>query len=145
MQKADSEFISALAARGFGEYARAAAKSTLSMAEGSAAVTLVACQAERASGFAVLELDGEDSGYLAAIAVAEEFRGMGVGRLLLSAVEREACRRGRTSLRLVTSESNVAALDLFLKAGMLIERRLRKYYPRGQDAVLLRKRLSRGK
>jgi ribosomal protein S18 acetylase RimI-like enzyme len=75
---------------------------------------------------------------LDAIAVEPTQRAMGVGKALLAGVLRRARERGATAVRLVTAEANVAALDLFLRSGFEIIERIAHYYPRGQNAVVMR-------
>jgi len=79
---------------------------------------------------------------LDAIAVDEAHRGRGIGKTLLGGVEREAKKRRSIEIRLVTAESNVAALDLFLRFGFEIVERLERYYPKGQNAVVMNKKLA---
>ena len=86
-------------------------------------------------------MDGRGDGHLDAIAVTEEARGHGVGRALLAEIEAQASERGTRRLALVTADSNLAALGLFLREGFTIVQRIPRHYPRGQDAVILRKRL----
>ena len=138
-RSSDAEFLRTLAQRAFGEYDLRAGEHTVRLGERRGSLTLVACAEDRPVGFAIVEHHGGASS-LDAIAVDEASRGAGVGRRLLGAVEAEARRSGAMELGLVTAEANVSALDLFLKAGFRIERRLPRYYRRGQDAVRLRKR-----
>ena len=63
------------------------------------------------------------------------------GAPIVAAVERLARENGAQSIELVTADANVAGLDLFLRGGFERVRRLKKYYPRGQDAQRLRKRV----
>lgn len=83
----------------------------------------------------------KDVAYLQAIAVTETHRGRGIGKALLLAVERVAQRHGAEALELATSQANLSALELFLHSGYAIVSRKSRYYERGQDAVILRKRL----
>lgn len=76
-----------------------------------------------------------------AIAVVAAERGRGVGRSLMLAAERDAHARGVRSLSLVTAHANLAALDLFLRCGFAITRRVALRYARGQDACRLVKSL----
>lgn len=131
----DAAFVRALSQAAFSEYASdAAERSTRS------GTTVVATLGERAVGFFTLRVTG-GSAHLVAIAVVERERGHGVGRSLLRAAEREAGRAGARAMELATAESNLAALQLFLASGYRIERTVPRYYPRGQAAHLLEKRL----
>ena len=108
-------------------------------------VALVAVDANRPVGFAMLTSHATPSPPVAsldAIAVEEKERGRGVGTALLAGAERAAKKRRALELRLVTAEANVAALDLFLRSGFSIVERLERYYPRGQNAVAMRKKLA---
>jgi len=80
---------------------------------------------------------GEDLAYLSAIAVVDQERGRGVGRKLLDQAEREARRSGARGLRLHTANSNVAALELFLKRGFRIHCRWPRFYLGKYDACEL--------
>jgi ribosomal protein S18 acetylase RimI-like enzyme len=135
---ADTTFIRTLGKAAFGEYASGAGDGAMRMA--SRAATLVAIEAARRLGFAIIEPEGTVA-HLSAIAVIEEARGEGVGRALLRAAEQLARSEGADRLVLVTADSNVAALQLFLRNGFQRSPRQPKAYPRGQKAVVLEKKL----
>jgi ribosomal protein S18 acetylase RimI-like enzyme len=137
---ADDEFVARLARTAFGEYDPAADQRTLASVHARGAVTLIAARGDVLIGFAVVQL-GRDTAFLQAIAVRCEHRGTGIGRRLLVAAERLTAVHGARELRLCTAESNLAALDLFLKCGFTIDRDRRSEYPRGQPLRTLRKRL----
>lgn len=137
---ADAQFIRELAELVFSEYSRAAGAHTLGLSEHGDAVTLVARLAGRAVGFAIVSFEAP-AATLAAIAVEPRSRGLGIARRLLVRAEEEAARRGAGLLSLATAEANLAAIDLFLKAGYRMSGRLFRYYGRGQNAVGMRKRL----
>ena len=140
VRNGDREFIRELSAEVFSEYTPRAGVRALPMTERRGSMTLVAEWRGERAGFAVLVLDRTRAS-LDAIAVTDAARGHGVGRRLLAAVEQLARENGAHSIELVTADANVAGLDLFLRAGFERVRRLRRYYPRGQDAQLLRKGL----
>jgi ribosomal protein S18 acetylase RimI-like enzyme len=48
---------------------------------------------------------------------------------------------GARDVRLMTAQANVEALELFLKSGFRISERVARFYPRGQDACALVRRL----
>jgi len=139
-RRGDRAFIRELSVQVFSEYTPRAGVRALPMTERRGSVTLVAEWRGALAGFAVLVLERTRAS-LDAIAVSDDARGHGVGRRLLAAVERVARERGVESIELVTADANVAALDLFLRAGFERARQLKGYYPRGQDAQLLRKKL----
>jgi ribosomal protein S18 acetylase RimI-like enzyme len=138
----DADFIRGLSEQVFGEYTAAAGAHTLGLSEHPRATTLVARVGTRPVGFAILSLD-DPTATLTAIAVEPRSRGVGVARRLLSAIERAAAERGALSMKLATAEANLAALDLFLKAGYQRSGRLLRYYGRGQNALGLQKYLRR--
>jgi ribosomal protein S18 acetylase RimI-like enzyme len=137
----DEAFIVELARSAFGEYSKSALRATLAMVHDPQAQTLVAVGSDRPAGFIVLVPQSPGEAHIAAIAVAEASRGLGIGRQLLHAAENAALSRGTRKLSLATAQSNLAALDLFLGAGFRIVTRHHRYYPRGQDAVRMEKRL----
>jgi ribosomal protein S18 acetylase RimI-like enzyme len=132
----DAAFIAALARSVFAEYAKHPV-----VGRGA---TLVAASRERALGFVTVDTSRRGWATLVAIAVEPDAQGQGVGRRLLLAAEAHARARGARVLDLCTADANLAALELFLKSGFHITRRLRRYYPRGQNACLLEKDLSLG-
>jgi ribosomal protein S18 acetylase RimI-like enzyme len=134
----DHTFIRDLGKVAFGEYASGAGDGAVRMA--SRAATLVAVEAARRLGFAIIEPKGTVA-HLSAIAVIEEARGEGVGRALLREAEQLARSEGADRVELVTADSNVAALQLFLQNGFQRSPRQPKAYPRGQKAVVLEKKL----
>lgn len=137
----DDAALAALAAEAFGEYSDSAGAHTLGMARRPASVTLVATAADELVGIALVVPTSESLARLDAIAVSVGLRGTGLGRRLLASAEGEARRIGAARINLATADANVAALDLFLRSGYRIARRLPRYYARGQDAVEMEKLL----
>jgi len=141
MRASDTSFVVALSAAAFSEYSDQVESRAVGLTRGRGVLTLIAEWRGQRAGFAVLRMDDGGEGHLDAIAVTDEARGQGVGRALLSEIEVAASERAARGLSLVTADSNVAALGLFLPAGFSIVRRISRHYPRGQDAVILRKPL----
>jgi [ribosomal protein S18]-alanine N-acetyltransferase len=139
MRPSDASFVVALSAEAFSEYSNQAESRALPLTRGPGVTTLVAEWRGQRAGFAVLRMDDRGGAHLDAIAVTDRARGHGVGRALLAEIELEASNRAARALSLVTADSNLAALGLFLRAGFDIVRRIPRHYPRGQDAVMLRK------
>ncbi len=96
-------------------------------------------------GFAVVRGVGSEQAELCAIAVEESARGLGIGALLLTRIERALLRAGTTELTLHTAEANASALDLFAKRGFLVEQRLPRFYRGVFDARAMCKRLARAR
>lgn len=131
----DEPFVARLAGEAFAEFARRPGPLTLSMLR--AGSTLVAERKDKPVGFAVAEFSHDRVAHLSAIAVEYQHRGVGVGSALLLAAESLARRHGSQRLELCTADSNLEALDLFLKRGFRIEKRLAHFYGRGQAACVL--------
>jgi ribosomal-protein-alanine N-acetyltransferase len=75
------------------------------------------------------------------IAVAEEHRREGLGKVMLSRLMSGAKRRGAGKMFLEVRTSNVAAKGLYLQAGFEEISVRKKYYPDGEDAVVMVKKL----
>ena len=134
----DESFIVELSREVFSEYTPRAGPRALAMSAEHGARTLVATVGKRRVGFAVVVAGGRRA-HLDAIAVSESARGRGVGKRLLRSVEAEARAAGASSLVLVTADSNLAALDLFLRSGYRVTAKHARFYPRGQSALRLEK------
>ena len=102
--------------------------------------TLVAERSNRPVGFVTLHVD-RGAAHIGAIAVVRTARGRGIGARLLRAAERLAQRLGAQVVALETGEANLAALDMFVRAGYRIEGRIPRYYRTGYDALTLRRDL----
>jgi ribosomal protein S18 acetylase RimI-like enzyme len=143
---ADAPFVAELARSAFGEYSPRAGAPSVRAATLPGTTTLVAVVANVPVGFATLSFhrtrDGSVRASLDAIAVEAAERGKGLGKLLLAGVELRAREHGAVEITLVTAEANLAALDRFLSAGYAMQGRLERYYPRGQNAVRMRKELA---
>ena len=137
-QSTDEQFVARVAAEAFAEFSRRPQSHTLSMLRTGS--TLIAELNGRPAGFSVTEFH-ERVAHLSAIAVEYEQRGLGVGSALLSAEQARARHRGFRTLELCTADCNLEAIDLFLRRGFRIERRLADFYGRGQTACVLRHEL----
>jgi len=137
----DDSFIARLAAQAFDEYSPYPAGSTLRMAR--TGVTWVACREQEPLGFVVVRPGsaGPTQAELCAIAVDEHARGTGIGTALLAKVERVLSLAGFSEITMHTAQANLSALELFLKHGFRVERRLPRFYRGVFDACALRKRI----
>lgn len=138
VRSTDMDFVRELSQQVFLEFSREPGARTLWMAEHY--TCLIAERSAARVGFAVLRLEPQRLAELAAIAVTETERGRGVGHALLRAAELRARQHGAPGIRLHTADANVAALDLFLKAGYQIRRHLPRHYRNMYDACELVKR-----
>ena len=117
-----------------------AGPSTRRLAERPDAETLVAVRGRDRLGFLVLVTRGSTA-WIEAIAVLEPERGLGVGMRLMQAAVRAARRHGVRRVSLTTAQANVEALELFLRCGFRIERRMPRFYAAGLDACVLSRSL----
>jgi len=130
----DDAFIAGLARRVFVEYTP-----TPSVGRGE---TLLAISRHGPVGFVTLNTAGAWAAVMA-IAVDPAEQGRGIGRSLMRAVEQRARARGVRRIELHTAQANLAAIDLFQKLGFRIEKRVERFYARGQNACLMVKGLER--
>lgn len=61
--------------------------------------------------------EGGRSGWVEDLVIAEEFRGRGIGRLLLKQLDAWALDNGLTRLQLLADRNNTRALDFYRKLG----------------------------
>ena len=103
---------------------------------------------------AVAELDGETAGYadmwivadeaqLFNIAIAPQFRGMGIGSILLRYMIEKAEAAGCRSMNLEVRRSNTPAFSLYRKSGFKESGVRKGYYAEDyEDAVLMDREIS---
>ena len=138
---ADRAFVirlSAHAFRRFGSYA----KVIPDWLDSGAALTLLAISGGRPAGFAMTaRIPPEPTSFpeteLLAIAVDPERHRRGMGRRLLREIEAEARGSGTGLLSLHTATDNLSARALFEGEGFRVAGVERRFYPRGQDALLM--------
>src|SRR5690606_34318742 len=78
---------------------------------------------------------------LYSIAVDKKARGLGIGILLLQALEEKAAARGRLFMRLEVAKNNKAAISLYEKNGYRIFGEYSDYYEDHGDALRMQKRI----
>jgi len=113
-------------------------------------ITVVASANEHPVGFAMLligAIDDSDpwTGELLAIAITPEHQKKGYGQALLHHVESLALQYHLSAICLHTAHGNLSARSLFGNAGFEIVASREKFYPRGQSALMMVKRLDAGK
>lgn len=109
-------------------------------------VTLIARTERRPVGFAMIGcLSGEwNPGHvfeLLAIGVEPERQRMGIGEMLIREIDRKANEMNIKRLFLHTAIENLSARKLFLINGYRIQGIKGKFYPGGQDAVIMSKEI----
>ena len=80
------------------------------------------------------------TGWITTLSVLPGYRRMGAANALLDACEAEM---GMPLVKLCVRKSNLAAQALYLKRGYLLVETWLKYYPGGEDALVLEKKMSR--
>jgi ribosomal-protein-alanine N-acetyltransferase len=139
MEMRDVDVVAALEARAFSTPSRADTFRTLLERPGAEMHVLEL--GEDVAGYAVLWCI-LDQGELANIAIREDERGRGLGRLLLDHMIGIAHERGVRSLFLEVRMSNRAAARLYASRGFAEIGRRENYYERPrEDARVLQKRL----
>jgi ribosomal protein S18 acetylase RimI-like enzyme len=139
-RQGDEGFITRLARKAFAEYSNAPGYEAVHMALSNP--TLVATEGATPIGFVTVEPErNSGTAYVIALAVAEDRRSRGVGYGLLCAAERLARMAQARSVQLHTADFNLVALELFLRSGYVITRRLPRYYRGRFNACELEKRL----
>lgn len=78
------------------------------------------------------------------VVVAPEARRLGVGRGLVTQALRRARAAGAVTATLEVRAGNAAAIGLYGAMGFAVDGRRPRYYPDGEDAVLMRCDLSQG-
>ncbi len=139
----DDAFIARLSVQAFGEYSKNPEWTTLEIARRG--IVWIAWRASEPVGFAIYQRSGDDTAELTAIAVEEQARGAGVGAALLAHVERDAAAAGIRDLGLHTAAANLSAMELFLKRGFRVTRRLPRFYRGMFEACELSKALRSGR
>ena len=136
----DAPFVAELSDESFAEYGARPSRYTLSVLQRATTQAWIATEGGTSLGLVILELAGSNASVLA-VAVTQRARGRGVGGLLMQAAERHARAQAVKQLTLFTADSNLAALDLFLRRGFRIVGRKPGFYSPRQDACQLTKPL----
>jgi [ribosomal protein S18]-alanine N-acetyltransferase len=89
------------------------------------------------AGYIILR-DIVDEMHIMSIAVHPEFRGLGLAKKLMEVSEKDFC--GGKLMLLEVRVSNVPAVELYKKLGFKQLYVRKKYYPDGEDAIVMEKR-----
>ena len=84
-----------------------------------------------------------DSADVTTVAVLPDYRGRGIGLMIMSSLISDAEKRGAVAVHLEVRESNLPAIALYEKCGFTKDGRRKGYYrfPR-EDAVLMTKHIA---
>ncbi len=94
-------------------------------------------QEEQILGFVGMRVENE-RGHISTLALRPEWRGRGLGELLLISALEQAVHDGAQSVTLEVRISNHVAQSLYNKYGFVRTSRLHSYYADGEDAYLMR-------
>jgi len=141
----DLEFISTLSAEVFSKYGHYD-EIVPAWFEEPAVITEVIMEKSATLGFAMLVLEGQRifgfrGAHLLAIGILLEHQRRGAGTALLEHMEEIARKYNAVEMNLWTGVDNEAAFSFFQKAGFEIKRFKNYYYPKGQAALSMSKRL----
>ena len=106
--------------------------------------SLVAVINGKVIGYAIAAIKLTKEGralHLLNFAVDPKYRGMGIGRLMLRTLEKLARKTGLKAIVLEVSTQNHVAIRLYKSEGFKEVEILKNYYPWGEDAYLMIKRL----
>lgn len=78
-----------------------------------------------------------DEGHILDVAVHSNYRGKGVGRMLVERVLHDCSERGAEFVSLEVRQSNESAIGLYRQLGFLETGRRKAYYENGEDALLM--------
>jgi ribosomal protein S18 acetylase RimI-like enzyme len=106
--------------------------------------SFVAEDGEELAGFVCgfLSQTEADEAYIHFVGVAPEYRGAGIGRLLYERFFDEVRGEGRSVVRCVTSPVNEVSVAFHEALGFVVDRVAKDYDGKGEDRVLLVKRLA---
>lgn len=105
------------------------------------AMTVVATEQEDIVGFLIVDHERPKSGHVITIDVLQAYRRSGVGSELMREAERRTRESGRSAMLLEVAVANHPARRFYERHGYVVLRRLKDYYKRGGDALLLGKNL----
>ena len=141
----DLEFISKLSAEVFSKYGHYD-QIVPAWFEEPAVITEIIMEDNKPLGFAMLLLErqkvfGFRGAHLLAIGILLEHQRRGFGAALLEHIEEIARKYNAVEMNLWTAVDNEAAFAFFQKAGFIIKKFKNYYYPKGQAALSMSKRL----
>ncbi|MBN2391147.1 MAG: GNAT family N-acetyltransferase [Anaerolineae bacterium] len=110
---------------------RAPSRRTYSWAERRAALT------SQIVGFVGMRVEME-RGHISTLALRPEWRGWGLGELLLHTALDQAIHNGAQTVALEVRVSNAVAQNLYAKYNFVVVSQLRGYYVDGEDAYYMR-------
>ena len=105
-------------------------------------VTLVACAADQAAGFAIMTV-GDERAHLVLLAVHPAHQRRGIGRRMTDWLVKTAATAGMAAIDLELRAGNMAAHALYRATGFTETRRLPGYYRARETAIRMTRTLRR--
>ena len=145
-EEKDAEFIIQLSAQVFSKYGEYDEIVADWFGE-RAVITEIVLERNNPLGFAMVALEGRKvfgprGAHLLAIGILPEQQGRGVGTALLAHLEELVRKYKAAEIHLWTGVDNKEAISFFQKAGFTIIGSKHEYYPKGQAALALSKKLA---
>ncbi len=78
-----------------------------------------------------------DEGHILNVAVDRNYRGQGIGRLLVEHVIMDCRLQGAEYVSLEVRPSNIPAIALYKQLGFIVTGRRKAYYENGEDAIMM--------
>jgi len=103
---------------------------------------LVATAAGKVVGYAIGVVEKGRLGHVISLAVRPEWRRRGIGRALLNRLIELMADAGAEAIYLEVRKSNTAAIKLYKKLGFKEVCVVHRYYPDGEDAIVMVLRLA---
>ncbi len=103
-------------------------------------IAIVALSSNRIVGFTIGVIEEENEGRIYTLGVLPDFRGRGIGRLLLEKLEEELAMLGIEKCCLEVMEGNTPALQLYSKMGYRKVGVIKRYYG-NRDGIVMEKAL----
>jgi len=93
------------------------------------------------AGYVAGSITDVGEGHIMSLAIHPQFRGKGVGKLLLNSIENVFRALGIKRIILEVATTNRTAISLYRKFNYKIHGIIGKYYPDGSDAYIMSKEL----
>lgn len=94
-----------------------------------------------AAGYSMGEMETATRGVIMSMAVGSDFRGQGLGRILLDEVSESLRKLGAQKIVLQVEDTNTVAINLYTSSGFVQDRPLPNYYGRDRHGHMMVKDL----
>jgi len=94
-----------------------------------------------AAGYSMGQMETSTRGVIMSMAVGDDFRGQGLGRILLEDIGERLKKLGAQKIVLQVEDTNKVAINLYESGGFVMDRPLPNYYGKGRHGHLMIKDL----